>query len=281
MTALSLSALGDRRMPAQPWDDSAFSERILAEHLSQAHDRASRRDSVIDRQVRFIESRLPHEGGQVLDLACGPGLYLHRLARQGHRGRGIDFSPAAIRHARAVADAAGLDCRFDQADLRHADFGTGFDVVLLLFGQINVFPRPTARGLLERAHAALGSGGTLILEPQLSDAVRDTGEGMATWRTLETGLFSTTPHLLLHEPFWDQSSRTTTERWHVVDLGSTTVERHAMSTCAYEPREMGDLLEAIGFEQIEIHSAIDADEDEPAHGLFAVTACRGGGAGGG
>ncbi len=63
-----------------------------------------------------------------------PRLYLHRLARHGHRCHGIDFSPAAIRHAHSVADTERLDCRFDQVDLRTVDFGTGFDVVMLLFG---------------------------------------------------------------------------------------------------------------------------------------------------
>ena len=37
-----------------PWNDPDFSERMLAEHLSQDHDLASRRCVWIDRQVAWI-----------------------------------------------------------------------------------------------------------------------------------------------------------------------------------------------------------------------------------
>ncbi len=79
-----------------PWQDPAFSRRMLAEHLSQAHDLASRRLAWIDRQVAWIdETVLGGRPADILDLGCGPGLYCHRLAERGHRCRGIDFGPAA------------------------------------------------------------------------------------------------------------------------------------------------------------------------------------------
>ena len=34
-----------------PWNDPAFSERMLAEHLCQAHDAASRRKEKIEKHV--------------------------------------------------------------------------------------------------------------------------------------------------------------------------------------------------------------------------------------
>ena len=40
-----------------PWNDPDFSERMLAEHLTQAHDAASRRAALIDRHVRWIPRR--------------------------------------------------------------------------------------------------------------------------------------------------------------------------------------------------------------------------------
>lgn len=39
-----------------PWDEPAFSQRMLANHLSQEHDWASRRQNVIDQQVEWIAS---------------------------------------------------------------------------------------------------------------------------------------------------------------------------------------------------------------------------------
>ena len=45
-----------------PWDDPGFSERMLAEHLSQEHDLASRRSEAIDRHVEWIFSEVLHSG---------------------------------------------------------------------------------------------------------------------------------------------------------------------------------------------------------------------------
>ena len=283
MASLTLASLLDRQVPAAPWaegdnlpwDDPAFSERMLAEHLSQQHDRASRRAATIDAQVRFLARQVPGgDGARVLDLACGPGLYLHRLARLGYRCHGIDFSPAAIRHARRVAAAEALACTFDQADLRQADLGRGYTLVLLVYGQVNVFPRPVARDILRRAHAALAPGGTLVLEPQTPAAVRAAGHGDATWTSARSGLFAAGPHLLLEERFWDAPSRTATERWHVVHADTARVERYAMSTCSYDARELVDLLAAIGFVEVRTHPSLTGEDGPAEPGLFGMTAVR-------
>ncbi|MBP0650213.1 methyltransferase domain-containing protein, partial [Mycobacterium tuberculosis] len=94
-----------------PWQDADFSRRMLAEHLSQAHDWASRRSDVIARQVDYLDRLLPQKGGCVLDLGCGPGFYTHRLAARGHHCVGIDFGPAAIDYAvaHAVEDDLAID----------------------------------------------------------------------------------------------------------------------------------------------------------------------------
>ena len=58
-----------------PWNEQAFSRRLLDEHLDQTHDAASRRLPVIGRQIQWIHHRVLHaKPGRVLDLCCGPGL---------------------------------------------------------------------------------------------------------------------------------------------------------------------------------------------------------------
>ncbi|EBS6152052.1 class I SAM-dependent methyltransferase, partial [Salmonella enterica subsp. enterica serovar Inganda] len=53
-----------------PWDEPAFSQRMLENHLSQDHDWASRRQIVIEQQVGWIARQLP-AGARILDLGCG------------------------------------------------------------------------------------------------------------------------------------------------------------------------------------------------------------------
>ena len=165
-----------------PWNEPGFSARMLREHLSQDHDAASRRFAVIDRHVDWIHKVVL--GGRttsVLDLGCGPGLYASRLARLGHHCTGIDFSPASVAYAREQAAAQGLDCHYTEGDIRKADFGSGYGLAMLIFGEFNVFHPDDTRRILRKAHAALEAGGTVLLEPHTFAAVRGIGEESPSW----------------------------------------------------------------------------------------------------
>jgi hypothetical protein len=91
---VKLADLAKRRAPPAPWaegdniprSDPDFSRRMLAEHLTQEHDAASRRSETIDTQVAWLVSLMPEESPRdILDLACGPGLYANRLGSLGNR----------------------------------------------------------------------------------------------------------------------------------------------------------------------------------------------------
>ncbi len=49
---------------------------------------------------RFLVSRLPEDGGHVLDVATGTGLVAHELLRRGYRGTGVDQSTEMLARAR-------------------------------------------------------------------------------------------------------------------------------------------------------------------------------------
>ena len=253
-----------------PWDDPGFSERMLAFHLAPDQDLASRRPTTIASHIDTIAALVP-AGGRVLDLACGPGLYAHELARRGYECHGIDFGPASIAHARAVAAAEGLGCTFEQADLRTAAFGGPWDLVMMIFGQINVFRREEAREILWRARDALTPGGVLLLEPETEASTRATVKAEPTWSASRSGLFSDRPHVLLEESAWDEEERTATHRWHVIDVETAKVTRHAMSTCAYAAGEVEGILADLGFDRIETADSLAADPGLAMEQMFVVT----------
>ena len=139
-----------------PWNDPDFSRRMLREHLSQAHDAASRRTIIVEEQVEWIHRQvLNNRSSRVLDLGCGPGLYSNRLAQRGHTCLGIDFSPASLEYAREVARTQQLDCDYHLANLRHAEYGTGYDLTMFIFGEFNPFRLEDAQHILHKAYAAL------------------------------------------------------------------------------------------------------------------------------
>ena len=256
-----------------PWDDPDFSRRMLAEHLSQAHDHASRRSEIIEQHVGWIHQYLL--GGrpsQVLDLGCGPGLYTSRLARLGHRCLGIDYSPASIAYARATAQAEGLACDYQQTDIRRADFGQGHDLAMLIFGELNAFRRAEAQSIVARAYQALAPGGQWLMEVSSAEEVQGLGEAPARWYSAASGLYSDQPHLVLHESFWDSALRAATQRYCVVDAASGAVTRHVECLQAYSLAEYRALLEQAGFGQVTLSPAGDDEAQWP--GKFVLLAAR-------
>jgi SAM-dependent methyltransferase len=232
-----------------PWDDLGFSRRMLAEHLSQAHDLASRRSDTIAAHVEWIQHTiLENRPSRILDLGCGPGLYTARLASLGHECVGIDFAPAAIDYAAAAARDAQLRCAYLLGDIRTADYGTAFDLVMLIFGELNVFRPSDARVILGKARQALRDGGLLLIEVHTADAVRAMGESPRNWRAVKHGLFSDRPHLLLEEAVWDNARRVATERYFVIEAETSHVTRYAQSVQAYSEQDYHALLEESGFE---------------------------------
>ena len=256
-----------------PWNEPGFSKRMLDEHLSQEHDAASRRLSKIEEHVDWIHSEvLGGHSTRVLDLCCGPGLYTSRLAALGHECVGIDFSPAAIAYAEEQTSARGIACRYLREDVRRAEFGSGFGLVMMIFGQANVFRRDEARALLGKARQALTDGGILLLEAHTLAAVERMGTAGTSWYSAAEGLFSPQLHLVLEENFWDAAMRAATTRYFVVDASSGRVTRYAMTTQGYSNDEYESLLKETGFADVQCFPSLTRQEDSAQNHLFVLTA---------
>jgi SAM-dependent methyltransferase len=256
-----------------PWNEPGFSERMLREHLSQEHDWASRRAASIERHVDWIQREvLSSRPSRILDLGCGPGLYTSRLAKLGHTCRGVDFSPASIAYAREYAQKANLDCSYQLEDVRKADFGSGHDLVMFIFGEFNVFTPQDARLILKKAHAAVQPEGSLILEVHSFDVVRQIGTQPSSWYSTESGLFLDHPHLCLQENFWDEDQTVATQRYFIVDAQTGRVTRYASSMQAYTRDQYQDMLQECGFPKVAFYPSLMGESDPSQPDLFVILA---------
>jgi demethylmenaquinone methyltransferase / 2-methoxy-6-polyprenyl-1,4-benzoquinol methylase len=77
----------------------------------------------------FLVSRVPADGGTVLDVATGTGLVAERLVRAGHRVTGVDQSAEMLTSARArfdgrveLVEASAESLPFDDAAFDHLTF---------------------------------------------------------------------------------------------------------------------------------------------------------------
>ena len=256
-----------------PWHESGFSERMLQEHLSQAHDLASRRFEIIDRHVEWIHRELLGEQpARVLDLGCGPGLYANRLAKLGHECVGIDYSPASIKYADKEADKEKLSCEYLPEDIRKADFGAGFDLVMLIFGEFNVFTRAEAESILQKAMQALRESGVFLLEAHSLEAIHKIGHQPSSWYSEASGLFANEPHICLQENFWDANSRTATVRFLVIEAETGGTTAYAVSYQAYTDAEYEEMLKKCGFSCVTKYPSLTGTHDAEQKELIVLTA---------
>jgi len=252
-----------------PWNQPGFSRRMLREHLSQDHGMASRKSEAIAGQAAWIAERLLEGTGQkVLDLGCGPGLYALHLVKAGHAYHGIDFSPASIEYAQSNYAIQG-QCGFALGDVCQSDYGEGYNLAMMVFGEINVFSPQDCARILAKAYKALKPGGRLFLEAQTSDAVKQEGRG-SSWYKSAGGLFSEEPHVCLTENHWYEDQAVALQIFHVVDLASGGLETYRNTTQAYEEDEYPGLLRDAGFGNTQFH------RDWPSHStaLMAMSAIK-------
>jgi SAM-dependent methyltransferase len=253
-----------------PWNDPEFSRRMLKEHLTQKHDAASRRTSIIKKHVDWIH-RIVLEGrpSRILDLGCGPGLYSSRLAELGHGCRGIDFSPASIEYATKHSPPM---CSYTLADIRNAEFDDGYDLVMFIYGEFNVFRKSDAREILKKAYSSLNPDGVLLLEISTYDAIEQIGNQPASWYSSRSGLFSDKPHLYLMESFWDETKSVATERYLIVDAATGEVSRYAASSQAYDEKAIHALIKQAGFREFTLYPSLTGREGRGIDEFMVVVA---------
>jgi len=102
---------------------------------------------------------------RLLDVGGGHGTYTMRFCKQypALQAEIIDLPGAAAIGRDLVAQAGFADqIRYQEADLATADWGTGFDIVLL-FNVVHIFTPEEVASLFAKAKAALRPGGAFVV----------------------------------------------------------------------------------------------------------------------
>jgi SAM-dependent methyltransferase len=198
-----LSALAKDSGPFAPstaifWTDPHIAPILLAEHLNPETDAASRRPAAIDATVSWLDAEVLKGASRVLDLGCGPGLYAERLARKGHRVRGMDFSALSVERARERAKAAGLDIDYEAGNYVEADYGSGWDAVMMIYCDLGALMPDDRAAVLMKAGACLKPGGAFVFDA-LGESAAGSFKPAKDWAIAESGFWSASPHLVLEE----------------------------------------------------------------------------------
>lgn len=125
-----------------------------------------------DAIIEAVLARIPEGREAGLDLCCGTGAGLLRLAERCRRVVGVDFSPGMLEVARQRAQGANVE--LVEGDVFAFDGGEAFDVVTCFgaFGHVRPRQEPA---FVDVIHRALRPGGRFVfasakMPPRLSRA---------------------------------------------------------------------------------------------------------------
>lgn len=153
-----------RRGGGVPYEKFPRFHAVMAEDSAQSV--LSSLESHVLPLVPALEARL-RDGIRVLDLGCGSGRVLNRLAAlfPSSRFAGLDLSPEAVEAARAEAIAAGLtNVTFEVRDLKDFDETAPEDAYewITTFDAVHDHPKPLS--LLRGIHRALTDHGVYLMQ---------------------------------------------------------------------------------------------------------------------
>jgi SAM-dependent methyltransferase len=182
---------------------ACWEERVPAHAASPDYhtDRIATDPAYVSEVVQFDLPRLGDVAGlEVVHLQCHIGTDTVSLGKLGARVTGVDFSPAALAEARALAARAGVDARFVESDLYDARtaLGATFDLVYTGVGALNWLP--DVRRWAEVVASVLRPGGRLHLReghPVMWSLDEARGDGLLV---IDSPYFEQAEPMLFDEP---------------------------------------------------------------------------------
>ncbi len=189
--------------PGEPlfWNDPHISAQMLACHLDPNTELASRKPETIDKIVQWLIRQCDLKiGDSVLDMGCGPGLYASRMAKQGLRVTGVDYSQGSINFAIQSAKDQGLDITYRYQDYLTLKEEGLYDLVLLIYGDYCPLNPEQRSQLLKNVMHALKPGGYFVLDVTTRSLRQKYGQKNG-WYALNSGFWKPGMHLVLDQGF--------------------------------------------------------------------------------
>jgi len=229
------------------WTDDYISARLLEIHLDPDVDSASRRPENIDLTLEFLRGFLPEKNLEILDLGCGPGLYTERLAEEGYRVTGIDFSERSIACAKERAGEKGLDINYRCLNYLQLDYEERFDLVILIYNDFSVLLPEERTLLLEKVYRALKKGGVFVFDVLNDRDAEDKFLDDSSWTVSEKdGFWKASPYLELVSMYSYPEQQVYLKQHMIVDKDER-IENYRFWIHYYSSGQMIRLLSDKGF----------------------------------
>ena len=250
------------------WTDPHTSEQMLAYHLNENIDAASRNPAFIERSVEWIVSHFGlSSGSKVADFGCGPGLYTQRLARAGAKVTGLDFSANSIRYAREKATAENLNIDYIETDYLDYDTDCRFDLIMMIMCDFCALNPDQRSLLLNKFRTLLADGGAILLDVYSASMFNRREESATYELNLLNGFWSPDDYYGFLNTFKYDEERVLLDKYTIVERGRTRQVFNWLQ--CFEPSEVKSEFDSCGLQVVELFGdvagkAYDLDADESA-----------------
>lgn len=226
------------------WTDEHVSEGMLAFHLSQDTDAASRNRKTILKTVEWIDSFLP-KNGSIIDLGCGPGLYTEEFALKGYTVTGMDISPRSIEYAKKSAADKKLAIEYSCGSYITQKIEGKYDAAVCIYCDFGALIPSEQKAFLKNVHDALKEGGILIFDV-FGYGMSSTKKEFRSWELHDgPGFWSSSSYFEMSESVYFEKEKV----WGARNIISTEkgIKEYTTWDTLYDDKKITDLLYENGF----------------------------------
>lgn len=206
------------------WTDEHTAREMLKYHLNEAVDISSRNMKFIERSVDWIVKRFGvREGTAVADFGCGPGLYAGRLAEQGAKVVGIDFSENSLQYARQIAAEKGLEIDYVLAN--YLDFETlgRFDLIIMIMCDFCVLSPEQRKKMLAKFYSLLQPSGAVLLDTYTLNSFEQKEESASYELNQLNGFWSAEDYYCFVNTFKYEQEKVTLDKYTIIEASRQRV----------------------------------------------------------
>jgi SAM-dependent methyltransferase len=195
-------------------------------------------------EVKDIIQLTEIKGGEVLDLACGPGRHALEFARSGFTVTGVDKSPYLLMQAKMQSEEEGIEVEWLEEDMRHFRRDFFYDLAINLFTSFGYFDESVEDFMvLENIYHSLKGSGRLILELNSKELIAKIYQP-TTSRELEDGQLLVQRYSI--EDDWSRMNN------QLILINEGKAKFFNLKLRLYSAQELKSMLTQVGFINIKL-----------------------------
>lgn len=229
------------------WNAPHISKQMLAYHLNQDADKASRNKGFIDQSICWITSHFSiGRGARICDFGCGPGLYTLALAKEGAAVTGVDFSRRSIEYAKQTAALNQVSIHYVLDNYLEFETNEKFDLVMMIMCDFCVLSPNQRVRFLKKCRSMLKEDGIFLFDGYSVNAYEKVKESAIYEHALMDGFWSEEDYFGFLNIYKYPAEMVTLDQYTIVEAQRTWQVYNWLQY--YDLNTLSETLRACGFE---------------------------------